>query len=171
MQVGILEHEMPAILYSRKEYMDATKHYKGIRKCRRTVTHKYRGICSPKDKMILINVKHNNSTKQLRRTIVHELIHYRFHYLKHGVRFEERIDLVLRGKKYKIKSLYPEISPPPTYLNTRSNNRFNLSIRLQRIIHVAIPSLRTRLIMVMIVMALIKGSLVFINLLISHWRY
>jgi hypothetical protein len=58
--------------------------------------------------MILINVKKHSSYEDLKHTIIHELVHYRFRYLKHGIRFENRLSLIQKGKRYKAKVLYPE---------------------------------------------------------------
>lgn len=35
---------------------------------------------------------------------MHELVHYRFAYLGHGKKFEERVDEVLRGGTFKPKA-------------------------------------------------------------------
>ena len=107
-QIGVRSPDMPKVVFSRKEVLSIPKE---LTSGRRTVTHKYLGICFRRAKTILINVKKHTSHEDLKHTIVHELVHYRFRYLKHGMRFENRISLIQRGKRYKVKALYPE-NPP-----------------------------------------------------------
>jgi hypothetical protein len=105
-QIGITE--TPNTVFTRKEVLGMPKEFTAGR---RTVTHKYFGICFCRAKTILINVKKYTSYEDLKHTIVHELVHYRFRYLKHGTTFESRISAIQRGKRYKVKLLYPE-NPP-----------------------------------------------------------
>jgi hypothetical protein len=119
-QIGITPHEMPNIVFTRRELLAMPKE---LTAGRRTVSHKYLGICFRSARTILINVKKHTSYEDLKHTIVHELVHYRFRYLKHGMRFENRISLIQRGKRYKVKILYPE-NPPLSPSHT-----------LQRILH------------------------------------
>jgi hypothetical protein len=44
--------------------------------------------------------------RTMRRTLVHELVHYRFPELDHGSRFEERIKEVLRGNRFEPKHIH-----------------------------------------------------------------
>ncbi|HEY7081091.1 MAG TPA: hypothetical protein VH500_15445 [Nitrososphaeraceae archaeon] len=104
-QVGITHQEMPNIVFTRKEVLAMPKE---LTAGRRTVTHKCLGICFCRARTILINVKKHTSYTELKDTIVHELVHYRFRYLKHGKEFEKRISLILKGKRYKVKILYTE---------------------------------------------------------------
>jgi hypothetical protein len=39
--------------------------------------------------------------------LVHELVHYRFPYMKHGVKFGERIEQILEGKRFESKHITP----------------------------------------------------------------
>ena len=105
-QIGIMPQEIPKVVFSRKEVLAMPKE---LTAGRRSVTHKYLGVCFRKARTILINVKKHASYAALKHTIIHELVHYRFRYLKHGKGFEDRISQVLRGKRYKLKVLYPEI--------------------------------------------------------------
>jgi hypothetical protein len=107
-QIGITAQDMPKVVFTRKEVLAMPK---DLTVGRRTVTHKCLGICFRRAKTILINVKKHTSYEDLKHTIVHELVHYRFGYLKHGMRFEKRISLIQRGKRYKVKFLYGE-NPP-----------------------------------------------------------
>jgi len=53
--------------------------------------------------------------REARNTLVHELVHYRFPYMSHGAKFEERIkDIIYRGKEFPAKHL-----PSPEIINYR----------------------------------------------------
>jgi hypothetical protein len=101
-QIGITGKDMPSVVFTRKEVLEMPKE---LIVGRRTVTSKYFGICFVEAKTLLINVKKHRSFEDLRKTIVHELVHYRFRYLKHGKEFECRIDHILKGKRYPVRSL------------------------------------------------------------------
>lgn len=107
-QTGITPQEMPNIVFTRKEVLAMSEE---LTAGRRTVTYKYLGICFRRARTILINVKKHTSYADLKHTIVHEIVHYRFPYLKHGKKFEKRISLILGGKRYKVKILYAENLP------------------------------------------------------------
>lgn len=109
-QIGIIEQEIPNLVFSRKEVLAMPIE---LTAGRRTVTHKCFGICFRRARTVLINVKKHTSYADLKHTIVHELVHYRFRYLKHGTRFENRISLILKGKRYGSKLLYSENEPSP----------------------------------------------------------
>jgi hypothetical protein len=108
-QIGIPEKDTPAIVCTRKEVLDLPKE---LTQGRRTVTHKCFGIYFRRAKTIFINVKNHSSLQELKNTIVHELIHYRFLSLKHEKQFKQRIELILKGKKYPVKDLYPITTHP-----------------------------------------------------------
>jgi hypothetical protein len=123
-QIGIIANDMPHVFYTRKEVLAIPK---DLTAGGRTVTHKCYGICFYRAKTILINVKKHRSFKDLRDTIVHELVHYRFSYLKHGAKFESRIALIKAGKKYKVKLLYTgEIPPSSSSSNQDQQERFEV---------------------------------------------
>lgn len=108
-QIGVSEKDMPAIIFTRKEVLALPKE---LTAGRRTVTHKCLGICFRHAKTILIHVKKHRSAQDLKHTIVHELVHYRFRYLKHGRKFEDRINLIMnKGKRYPLKKLYLQTAP------------------------------------------------------------
>ena len=119
-QIGITAQEMPDIVFTRREVLAMPKE---LTAGRRTVTHKCLGICFCRARTILINVKKHTSYDDLKHTIVHELVHYRFRYLKHGMRFEKRISLIQRGKRYNVKVLYPENPPLSSSYEQRHENR------------------------------------------------
>jgi hypothetical protein len=120
-QIGIAEQDMPSVVFTRKEVLAMPKE---LTAGRRTVTHKCLGICFCGAKTILINVKKHTSFKDLQRTIIHELVHYRFRYLKHSTRFEDRISRILEGKTYKVKVLYAE--NPPLLISSYSQDHQNI---------------------------------------------
>ncbi|HJT49027.1 MAG TPA: hypothetical protein VJ729_12670 [Nitrososphaeraceae archaeon] len=130
-QIGIAPQEIPLVVFSRKEVLAMPKE---LTAGRRTVTHKCLGICFRKARTILINVKKHTTYPDLRHTIVHELVHYRFRYLKHGIRFENRISLILRGKRYGVKALYPGNLPLPSSYKEDHENTLQ-DIYLQQSCH------------------------------------
>jgi hypothetical protein len=50
--------------------------------------------------------KHKATYRDYQHTLVHELVHYRFEYLQHGAKFEQRIREILRGKVFPQKHLF-----------------------------------------------------------------
>jgi hypothetical protein len=50
--------------------------------------------------------KHKATYRDYQHTLVHELVHYRFEYLQHGAKFEQRIREILRGKVFPQKLLF-----------------------------------------------------------------
>jgi hypothetical protein len=107
-QIGITDYDISDVFFSEEEVnampLELTA---GIR----NVTFKCYGACLIEAKTIFINVKKHTSFERLKHTIVHELVHYRFRYLKHGRKFEKRISLILGGKRYRTKSLYIKNTP------------------------------------------------------------
>lgn len=77
-----------------------------------------------KDKEVVIGHYHNGleaktthykkvpyGLREVRDTLIHELVHYRFPYMKHGKKFEQRIKDILRGKQFPKKHLTsPQLS-------------------------------------------------------------
>ena len=50
--------------------------------------------------------KHKATYKDVVRTLVQELVHYRFSYMQHGRKFETRIDEILKGKIFEPKHVH-----------------------------------------------------------------
>lgn len=117
-QIGITEEDMPNSVFSRIEVLAMPKE---LTAGTRTVTHTSLGIYFHNAKTIFINVKYHTSFEHLRDTIVHELVHYRFRYLRHGRRFEYRISLIVEGKRYKIKSFHAEKTAPLPSLHSQDD--------------------------------------------------
>lgn len=64
--------------------------------------------------------KHKTTYRDILHTLVHELVHYRFNYLQHGAKFEQRIREILRGKVFPQKQLYDDNSD-----DTNKKNNFH----------------------------------------------
>jgi hypothetical protein len=65
-QIGIREQDRPSVVFTSNGVLALPKH---LTEGRRTVSHKYLGICFCKAKTILINVKKHRSFKDLKHTI------------------------------------------------------------------------------------------------------
>jgi predicted metal-dependent hydrolase len=72
-----------------------------ITKGRRTSAYRYYGVAYIKHKTLFFNVKLLPTIKRLDLTIVHELVHLRFPYLKHGSKYRKKIQDVIDGKTFK----------------------------------------------------------------------
>jgi|SRR5919197_529956 hypothetical protein len=55
------------------------------------------------DANIRIKYKHKATYKDIVKTLVHELVHYRFSYMSHGAKFEQRIKEILEGRIFEPK--------------------------------------------------------------------
>jgi hypothetical protein len=72
---------------------NTNKNYFYIRSRNSTVVHIYKEVkATYRDKL---------------HVLVHELIHYRFRYLCHDAKFEERIKEIFKGMTFPINQLYP----------------------------------------------------------------
>jgi hypothetical protein len=96
-------------------FVDAKLRYYQRKTYRR---NKLSGSNTPnEDKPEYIYRVHKHSTTEWKRVkaryrdklhiLVHELVHYRFKYLRHGRKFEDRIKEILQGKEFPEKKLYP----------------------------------------------------------------
>ena len=101
-QLGI--EEIPKLVFSRKDVLAMPlEHTAG----RRTSTHRYLGICYREARTIFLNIRSKyvkrlkgRRSGSLEETMVHELVHYRFGYLGHGRKFEDRVKKIFEGKTY-----------------------------------------------------------------------
>jgi hypothetical protein len=98
-QIGITEQDMPHLVITREEVR--VMPLDEVTVSVRNETSQYLGVCFVHARTISINVRKFASLKDLKGTIVHELVHYRFQYLGHGERFEKRVSLILKGKQYR----------------------------------------------------------------------
>ncbi|MFZ0555828.1 MAG: hypothetical protein WBL67_17420 [Nitrososphaeraceae archaeon] len=60
-------------------------------------------------------LKQNRTYIDVRNVLVHELVHYRFAYLQHGKKFEQRIKEILRGKTFEPKHVHLFSHMPKSY--------------------------------------------------------
>jgi hypothetical protein len=109
-QLGIVDCEIPYLTFNGVEFRElnneATQRlgYKYSR-AGGEYTSVY-GYCSLLRRLIFLNLHtRNRDLRELRKCLVHELVHYRFPSLNHGREFHERIDKVLRGKSYPMKHI------------------------------------------------------------------
>jgi hypothetical protein len=113
-QIGIVDCEIPELVFYGEEFK--TKdciHYARHGTSPGNLGGRHTGmlgIASYYTRLIFVNIRGRNQTlRELRQTLVHELVHYRFHYMSHGKEFEKRIRLILQGKPYPRKHLtYPQ---------------------------------------------------------------
>lgn len=102
-QIGILEDEIPTLVFSIEEWNQKQVRAGSLRRRDRAY-----GRCSFSDRLIIVRVsdyKYNRTIKQLIHTLIHELVHYKWQWLPHGRKFEERIKEVKKGRIW----LYKEV--------------------------------------------------------------
>jgi hypothetical protein len=107
-------------------------------KGRGTSTANNHGICYTKERVIYVNTnsrvtwnrlyanvkyteryasKHKTTYKDNLHMLVHELVHYRFRYLNHGAKFEQRIKEILAGRVFPEKGLFENDTSQPSDKN------------------------------------------------------
>ena len=89
--------EEPKVLLTTKEVLNMPKE---VTQGRRTSAYKYLGVSYLQSNLIFINMRKISEEKTLENTIVHELIHMRFPYLRHGKRFNKLVRHGLAGKTF-----------------------------------------------------------------------
>ena len=99
-QMGIPAVEEPKITWNKTQF---TK-YTGDLRRRRTIL----GRADRQNNIINIDLENhkwfNHTMIDCRHTLIHELIHLRWQYLKHGKYFEWKITEILRGKKFPMRT-------------------------------------------------------------------
>ena len=94
-QIGMPKQEIPRIILTRKEWLALPKELThGLR----TTTHKKLGTIRPRSRIMFLNVRSHRSLRQLRDTIIVELVHYWFPDLKHYSQFQQMKKALLKGK-------------------------------------------------------------------------
>jgi hypothetical protein len=89
-QIGMPKQEIPRIILTRKEWLALPKELThGLR----TTTHKKLGTIKPRSRIMFLNVRSHRSLRQLRDTIIVELVHYWFPDLKQQMK-----KALLKGK-------------------------------------------------------------------------
>lgn len=133
-QIGILEKEKPQLITDKKTMDELKQTFPD--KGRGSSTGNNYGICYRKQRIIHVNGnkrihhnrtymhvkytdaykrRHKTSYRDLLETLVHELVHYRWRYLQHGAKYEQRIREILRSKVFPEKVLYDDNISLPEY--------------------------------------------------------
>lgn len=115
-QIGIIDCEIPELVFYGEEYKEykkthADKKRHGFSDSRLGGRHTgMLGLTNYFTRLIFVNIRGRNQTiRELRQTLVHELVHYRFNYMNHGKEYEKRIKFILAGKEYPRKHItYPQ---------------------------------------------------------------
>jgi hypothetical protein len=134
-QIGIRSNEMPKLVTDRNEIEELKQNGNFGRG---TSTSNNLGVCYRKQRIIYVNggkrklcnrpyahVKytyrqlheHKVTYRDFLEILVHELVHYRFDYLKHGAKFEQRIREILAGRVFPEKSLFDDDTSQPSDKN------------------------------------------------------
>jgi hypothetical protein len=139
-QIGILPNEIPKLVIDRKEMQQllltkrprtgnprVDKRVPAYGACvwslrtifvdinRRIQTHKiYKGFRYSKMEL-LSEYKHKVTYRDLLKTLVHELVHYRFSYMSHGAKFEQRVKEILEGRIFEPKHVHLFASYPKCF--------------------------------------------------------
>ena len=87
----------PKVLLTTREVLDMPKE---MTEGARTSAYKYLGLSYNKQSLIFLNIRKISDEKDLENTIVHELVHQRYPYLRHGRRFTKLVRPGLRGRKF-----------------------------------------------------------------------
>lgn len=94
----LLSINRPTIITRTRQVLDLPKN---ITKGRRTSAYKYYGVSYLCHDIVFINVRRIENRESLDETLRHELIHFRFPYLSHGVDFEKKIKLLKKDHTWK----------------------------------------------------------------------
>ncbi len=115
-QIGIVDCEIPTLMFNVKEYVarrrdgDNKQHWyhlvnKGMRKQRT-------GECTYADRLIFIHTHRQANLRSAKHSLIHELVHYRFN-IRHGPKFEQTIKDIQNGQTYPRKHIdIPNLSKP-----------------------------------------------------------
>ena len=128
-QIGILSSEMPQLITDKRQIQELNQERR--HKGQWVGSGSNYGVCYTEQRIIYVNVnnriredkvyahvkytrrqlsKHKSTYRDYLDTLVHELVHYRFGYLKHGAKFEKRQREILRGKVFPQKTLFNDDS-------------------------------------------------------------
>ena len=112
-QIGIIDCEIPLLVFYGEEFNVKAREAEIKHSITQETKRSFRGgryttmwgLSSYFARVILVNIRGRNKTiRELRHTLIHELIHYRFRYMSHGD-FDKRIKLILAGKEYPRKHI------------------------------------------------------------------
>jgi hypothetical protein len=128
-QIGILPGEMPQLITDKRQIQELNRERR--QKDQWVGSASNYGACYTEQRIIYVNVnsriredkvyahvkytrrqlsRHKSTYRDYLDTLVHELVHYRFGYLKHGAKFEKRQREILRGKVFPQKTLFNDDS-------------------------------------------------------------
>ena len=112
-QIGVIDCEVPTLVFHGEDFkMRSDESCKRYGRKESRIGGKYTtmlGLCSTTERLIFVNIRGKRNLTQLRKTLIHELVHYRFKYMTHTI-MDKRIKLILGGKKYPRKHLHcPEV--------------------------------------------------------------
>jgi hypothetical protein len=94
-QIGMPKQEIPRIILTRKDWLALPKELThGLR----TTTYKNLAIIKPRSRIMFLNVRSHSSLRQLRETIIAELVRYWFPDLRHNSQFQQLKKALLKGK-------------------------------------------------------------------------
>lgn len=118
LQIGIIPCEVPKLYFYGEEFARdynaarARAHVKPTRRAGGKYPKSYWGLCSNWHRGILVNIRGGNrNLRELEHTLVHELVHYRFRYMSHGVKFNLRVKEILRGRQFERKHITMPAGP------------------------------------------------------------
>lgn len=134
-QIGILDSEIPQLITDRREYLSkraagygecsyelrtifvdcSKRNYQRIEYRRSIPTNL--ALDGNRDKNYFYRRRRHSTLVRVYKNVkatyrdkldvlVHELVHYRFRYMKHGEKFEQRIKEIVRGRSFQAKQLY-----------------------------------------------------------------
>jgi hypothetical protein len=107
-QIGIVDCEIPKLVFYGEEFKaeqnETFLKYGGYSSQRtwRYTTHY--GFCSSITRLIFVNMRGTRTLRELRNTLIHELLHYRFKGISHK-EIDKRIRKILAGKQYPRKQI------------------------------------------------------------------
>jgi hypothetical protein len=134
-QIGILDNEVPKLVLDRKQmrslvygkiydskriggwgecfcpirtiFVDAGSRLKGLRD-KQTEGQLYLGHFDADKRRWIADkaLKTKRNYRDYQKVLVHELVHYRFPYLRHGKKYEQRVREILRGRPFEPKHVY-----------------------------------------------------------------
>lgn len=94
-QIGIPDDRIPVLIFTKPE-LRALRDKIGMKRMKFNVL----GTCYWTEKTIFINLYHIDNKRTLDNVIIHELVHYRWHWIPHGLKFEKRIKEIKRGMTF-----------------------------------------------------------------------
>lgn len=109
-QIGVIDIEVPKLVFHGEELNTIDNLvFSRLGRYGHKGTNRYtscRGETSLYSRTILVNIRGSNTKlDRLRKTLVHELVHYRFMYMHHGPEFEKRINRILKGEEFGRKQI------------------------------------------------------------------